>query len=145
MLRGEGRKYNHNIEQKVMSSEWHKWKDCITWGDQGWLPKERDIWAQSWREAGPDGREGSGGRETAWLQIQAFHLLTVRLGASDLIFLALKCLQCKMELVRFLLLFSSQVMSDSSWPYECTPGFPVFHHHPEFAQVHIHCLFWKLN
>ena len=37
-------------------------------------------------------------------------------------------------LVVSLLLFSCSVVSDSLWPH----GFPVPHHFPEFAQVHVH-------
>ena len=38
-----------------------------------------------------------------------------------------------------LLLFSRQVMSNSLWPHNCsTPGFPVLHYLPEFAQTHVH-------
>ena len=38
-----------------------------------------------------------------------------------------------------LLLFSCQVVSDSSEPMDCSmPGFPVPHHLQEFAQVHVH-------
>ena len=38
-----------------------------------------------------------------------------------------------------LLPFSCPVMSDSLWPHDCsTPGFPVPHHLPEFAHVHVH-------
>ena len=30
-------------------------------------------------------------------------------------------------------------MSDSSWPHDCsTPGFPVLHYLPEFAETHVH-------
>ena len=40
---------------------------------------------------------------------------------------------------RTLLLFSHWVMSDSRDPMNCcTPGFPVFHCFPEFAQSHVH-------
>ena len=32
-------------------------------------------------------------------------------------------------------------MSYSLWPMDCsTPGFPVLHHLPEFAQTHVHCV-----
>ena len=35
--------------------------------------------------------------------------------------------------------FSSSVMSDSLNPMNCSaPGFPVLHHLPEFAQIHVH-------
>ena len=38
-----------------------------------------------------------------------------------------------------LLLFSHSVMSNSLCPMECsTPGFPVLHSLPEFAQTHVH-------
>ena len=37
-----------------------------------------------------------------------------------------------------LLLFSRQVVSDSLRPHGSPPGFPVPHHLPEFAQVHVH-------
>ena len=38
-----------------------------------------------------------------------------------------------------LLLFTCSVMSDSLWPLDCsTPGFPVLHYLPEFAQTHVH-------
>ena len=38
-----------------------------------------------------------------------------------------------------LLLFSQSVVSDSSNPVKCsTPGFPVLHYLPEFAQTHVH-------
>ena len=38
-----------------------------------------------------------------------------------------------------LLLFSQSVVSDSSNPMKCsTPGFPVLHYLPEFAQTHVH-------
>ena len=38
-----------------------------------------------------------------------------------------------------LLLFSCWVMSNSCDPMTCsTPGFPIFHYLPEFAQTHIH-------
>ena len=36
------------------------------------------------------------------------------------------------------LLFSRSVVSDSFNPMDCsTPGFPVLHHLPEFAQIHV--------
>ena len=39
--------------------------------------------------------------------------------------------------------FSCSVMSDSLWPHDCsTPGFPVHHQLPEFAQTHVH---WVSN
>ena len=40
----------------------------------------------------------------------------------------------------FLLLFSRWVMSDSLWPHglHSTPGFPVLHYLPGFAQTHVH-------
>ena len=32
-------------------------------------------------------------------------------------------------------------MSDSLWPDSCnTPGFPVLHYFPDFAQTHVHCV-----
>ena len=40
-----------------------------------------------------------------------------------------------------MLLFSCWVVSDTSWPHSwqrSTPGFPVLHHLPEFAQTHVH-------
>ena len=38
-----------------------------------------------------------------------------------------------------LLLFSSSVVSNSLQPISCcTPGLPVLHHLPEFAQIHVH-------
>ena len=38
-----------------------------------------------------------------------------------------------------LLFFNTSVMSDSLWPTDCsTPGFPVLHYLPEFAQTHVH-------
>ena len=40
---------------------------------------------------------------------------------------------------KYLLLFSCTVMSDSLWPMDCsTPGFPVLHHLPDFAQTYVH-------
>ena len=49
------------------------------------------------------------------------------------------------ELSNFLLLksesVSCSVVSNSLRPLDCsTPGLPVPHHLPEFAQVHIHCI-----
>ena len=42
-------------------------------------------------------------------------------------------------IVYSLLLSSRSVVSDSLWPMDCsTPGFPVPHHLPEFAQNHVH-------
>ena len=36
-------------------------------------------------------------------------------------------------------LFTRSVISDSLWPHDCsTPGFPVFHCLPEFAQTDVH-------
>ena len=36
-------------------------------------------------------------------------------------------------------MFSRSVMSNSLWALDCsTPGFPVLHHLPEFAQTHVH-------
>ena len=38
-----------------------------------------------------------------------------------------------------LLLFSRSVVCDCLWPHGLhTPGFPVLHHLPEFAQTHVH-------
>ena len=38
-------------------------------------------------------------------------------------------------------MFSCQAMPTSCDPMDCsTPGFPVHHHLPEFAQVHAHCI-----
>ena len=38
-----------------------------------------------------------------------------------------------------LLLFSHSVVSESLWPHGLQhAGFPVLHHHPEFAQTHVH-------
>ena len=43
--------------------------------------------------------------------------------------------------IAFCLLFSHQVRSSSSWPQNCsTPGFPVLHHLPESAPVHVPCI-----
>ena len=40
---------------------------------------------------------------------------------------------------RELLLLSLSIMSDSLQPHDCsTPGFPVLHYLPEFAQTHVH-------
>ena len=37
------------------------------------------------------------------------------------------------------MLLNHQIVSDSLWPMVCsTPDFPVPHHLPEFAQVHVH-------
>ena len=45
------------------------------------------------------------------------------------------------QLYLLLLLLSHLVMSDSLLPHDyLTPGFPVLHHLPEFAQVHVHCV-----
>ena len=39
------------------------------------------------------------------------------------------------------MLFSCPVLSDSLRPHDCsTPGLPVCHHLPKFAQVHVHCI-----
>ena len=47
---------------------------------------------------------------------------------------------CPWQYVAFdlLLLFSHQVMVNSLWPHGySTPGFPVLHYLPEFAQIHV--------
>ena len=37
------------------------------------------------------------------------------------------------------LLFSHSIMSVSLWPHDCsTPGVPVYHYLPKFAQTHVH-------
>ena len=42
-------------------------------------------------------------------------------------------------LLLLLLLFSRSVVCDCLWPHGLhTPGFPVLHHLPEFAQTHVH-------
>ena len=42
---------------------------------------------------------------------------------------------------KWMLLFSCQVISDSVTPINCsTPGLPVPHHLPKFAQFHVHCI-----
>ena len=44
-----------------------------------------------------------------------------------------------LEFIVYLLLFSCSVVSDSLWPMVCsTPGFPILHYLPEFAQTHVH-------
>ena len=38
-----------------------------------------------------------------------------------------------------MLLFSHSLMSDLCNPMDCsTPGFPVLHYLPEFAEIHVH-------
>ena len=49
------------------------------------------------------------------------------------------CFLFSVYLTSLLLLFSPLIMSNSSQPMDCsTPGFPVLHHLPEFAQTHVH-------
>ena len=46
-----------------------------------------------------------------------------------------------MLFIYLLLLFTCPVMADSLQPMDCsTPGLPVLHHLPEFAQLHVHCI-----
>ena len=48
------------------------------------------------------------------------------------------CFLFSVYLTSLLLLFSPLIMSNSSQPMDCsTPGFPVLHHLPEFAQTHV--------
>ena len=43
--------------------------------------------------------------------------------------------------LRIFLLFGCPIMSNSLWPMACsTPGLPISHNLPEFAQVHAHCI-----
>ena len=41
------------------------------------------------------------------------------------------------HIISLLLLFSRQVMSNSATPWTAAAGFPVLHHLPEFAQIHV--------
>ena len=51
----------------------------------------------------------------------------------------LLCLLLAQVLCQLLLLFSHQVVPDSLQPHDCcTPGFPVLHYLPQFAQTHVH-------
>ena len=50
----------------------------------------------------------------------------------------LLCLLLAQVLCQLLLLFSHQVVPDSLQPRDCgTPGFPVLHYLPQFAQTHV--------
>ena len=45
----------------------------------------------------------------------------------------------RLDISLLLLLFSHSVLSNSLWPMDYSmPGFPVFHHLPEFAQTHVY-------
>ena len=42
--------------------------------------------------------------------------------------------------------FSLSVMSESLWPHGLQhAGFPVLHHHPEFAQTHVHWVIYDIQ
>ena len=55
------------------------------------------------------------------------------------------CLECCIERLWILirLFFGHAVVSDSvtPWTAACTPGFPVLHYLPEFAQTHVHWVY----
>ena len=45
------------------------------------------------------------------------------------------------RITQLIAVFQSPIVSDSLQPVDfSTPGFPVPHHLPEFAQVHVHCI-----